>query len=240
MVNGPAWQSRAKEPREAWQAYTGYEDNPVNMIEPLTDLANGIEILDPFLKLYDFRFENYDTFHGLGSHFTFAIYKNRHKEFHLGYHYSIGHILYQYDDKVVSHNFYLERLGYGQKKQFREAQTEDKLIAFSNVLYDFNFLVDDFFQGECLRLKEFSILHENIIAEYDKKAREGYNIEFDALRIEKARLEFRKKEFQTSLELYRSVDYKNMLNALDEKIIEFCERHSLRGNSAETTPGGTF
>ena len=84
---------------------------------------------------------------------------------------------------------------------------------------------EDFFKGECIRLKEISKLHENIIAEYDKKAREGYNIEFDKLRIEKARHEFRSKNFKKSLEIYKSIEYKELMNKLDEKVIEFCLIH---------------
>jgi hypothetical protein len=85
-------------------------------------------------------------------------------------------------------------------------------------------LVDDFFKGECIRLKEISRLQENIIAEYDKKAPDDYNLEFDKLRIERARQEFRSKNFSQSLEIYRSIEYKELMNALDEKLIEFCTR----------------
>ena len=74
-------------------------------------------------------------------------------------------------------------------------------------------------------MKEISKLQDNIIAEYDKKARDGYNLEFDKLRIEKARQEFSNKKFQKSLEIYRSIDYKELMNELDEKLIEFCLHH---------------
>lgn len=86
-------------------------------------------------------------------------------------------------------------------------------------------MVDDFFQGECAKLKEFSRLKENIITEYDKKERKGYNLEFDELRIGKARQAFRMKDFKKSIEIYHSIDYRELINPLDEKIIEFCERH---------------
>ncbi len=194
-------------------------------MEHLADLEKGLDILEPFLKRHDFGFDNYENFKGSSGHFTFVKYKNQRKEFHIGYHFSIGHVVYQFDDLTISHNFYLDKLGFADKKQFKDSQTDDKLLAFSNILFDFNFLVDDFFKGECIRLREFSRLQDNIIAEYDKKAREGYNIEFDRLRIEKARQEFRSKNFLKSIEIYRSIDYKNLINSLDEKIIEFCERH---------------
>jgi len=195
------------------------------MIEAPADLRKGLEILDPFLKQYDFSFYKFENYNGLSERFTFATYKNNRKIFHLGYYYSIGHIVYQFEDFKVGHNFYLDKLGFGQQKQFKDSQTTDKLLAFSNVLYDFHFLVDDFFQGECLRLQELSRLKENIITEYDKRAREGYNLEYDELRIGKARQAFRMKDFKKSIRIYHSIAYRNRINPLDEKIIEFCESH---------------
>ena len=195
-------------------------------MELLANLEKGLDIIEPFLKQYDFGSKDYENFKGSSDRFTFVKYQNGLKEFHLGYDFSIRHVVYQFDDFTVSHHFYLNKLGFEDKKLFNDIQTDDKLLAFSNILHDFNFLVDDFFKGECIRLKEISKLHENIIAEYDKKASDGYNIEFDKLRIEKARQEFRNKNFQKSLEIYRSIEYKEFMNELDEKVIEFCLRHT--------------
>ena len=194
-------------------------------MELIASLEKGLDIIEPFLKRHDFGFRDYENFKSSSGRFTFVKYKNGLKEFHLGYHFSIGHVVYQFDKFEVSHDFYLNQLGFADKKLFNDIQTDDKLLAFSNILHDFNFLVDDFFKGECIRLKEISNLKENFIAEYDKKAREGYNMEFDKLRIEKARQEFRIKNFHKSIEIYRSIDYKELMNELDKKIIEFCLRH---------------
>lgn len=194
-------------------------------MEQLAILEKGLDIIEPFLKRHDFGFMDYENFKSSSGRFTFVKYKNGLKEFHLGYHFSIGHVVYQFDDFAVSHNFYLNKLGFADQKLFKDAQTDDKLLAFSNILHDFDFLIDDFFKGECIRLKEISKLQDNIISEYDKKSRHGYNIEFDKLRIEKARQEFRSKNFQKSMEIYRSIEYKELMNALDEKIIEFCLRN---------------
>jgi hypothetical protein len=191
----------------------------------LANLEKGLDVIEPFLNRHDFGFKDYENFKGSSGNFTLVSYKNGLKEFHLGYHYSIGHVVYQFEDFAVSHDFYLSKLGFADKILFNDNQTDDKLKAFSNILHDFNFLVTDFFRGECIRLKEISTLQENIIAEYDKKARDGYNLEFDKLRIEKARQEFRSKNFKKSIEIYRSIEYKELMNSLDEKLIEFCLRH---------------
>lgn len=86
-------------------------------------------------------------------------------------------------------------------------------------------MVEDFFVGKCTKLKEFSRLKENIFNEYDKKNREGKNREFDKLKIEKAREEFRIKNFKNSLEIYMTIEFKDLMSELDERIIEFCHRH---------------
>lgn len=194
-------------------------------MELLASLEKGLNILDPFLKEHDFRLKDYENYTGSTGRFTFVNYKNGPKEFHLAYHFSIGHVVYQFGDLAVCHDFYLDKLGFADKTLFKDSQTDDKLLAFSHILHDFNFLIDDFFKGECIRLKEFSKLQDNIIAGYDKKARYGYNIEFDKLRIEKARLEFRSKNFTKSIEIYKSIDYKELMNELDEKLIEYSLRH---------------
>lgn len=188
-----------------------------------SDLAKGLEIIEPFLKQHDFKFKSQEDFKSPTSHFLLTKYQKERKEFILGYHCSIGQIVYQFDNLAVSHDFYIDNLGFAKEKQFQDIQTKYKFLAFENLLHDFNFLVDDFFAGECIRLKEIAILQDNIIKEYDKKAREGYNIEFDKLRIDKAREEFKNKNFKKSIKLYRSVESVDLINDLDRRIIEFCE-----------------
>jgi len=187
------------------------------------DLAKGLEIIEPFLKQHEFKFTKHEDFKSPTSHFLLTKYKKERKEFILGYHCSIGQVIYQFDKLAVSHDFYLNKLGFAKEKQFQDIQSEYKSLAFQNLLHDFNFLVDDFFAGECVKLKEIAILQDNIIKEYDKKAREGYNIEFDKLRIDKARQEFKNRNFKKSIELYKSVESVDLINDLDRRIIEFSE-----------------
>ena len=198
------------------------------MIEPLADLEKGIEILEPFLKHHDFDFKGLEDFKGPGRHFTFAKFKNEHKEFILGYHFSVGQIVYQFDSLTIGHDFYLDKLGFAGKRKFQDIQTEDKILPFKHILSDFDLLVEDFFKGECIRLQEYARLKENIIAEYDKKAREGYNRQFDELRIQQARLEFKNKNYQKCFDIYLSIDFKSIKNDLDGKIIEFSKNHILK------------
>lgn len=191
----------------------------------LSDMTKGLEILEPFLKQHYFEFDSFENFRASSGRFTLAKYKNRSKEFILGYDFSIGQVVYQYDHLSVSHDFYIDNLGYTNQKKFRDVHTEDKLIAFKYLRHDFDYLVEDFFQGECLRLKEISTLHDNIITEYDKNARREFNLPFDNMWIEKARQEFRKKDFEKCLATYERVVSKDLINNLDVKIMEYCGRH---------------
>jgi hypothetical protein len=201
------------------------ENKPQKKFEPMAYLEQGIEILEPFLKHYDFDFKGFEDFRGAGRHLTLAKFKNERKEFILGYRFSVGQIVYQFDNSSVSHDFYLDKLGHGNKMKFKDAQKEDKFLPFQYILSDFDYLVEDFFKGECIRLQAYSKLQDNIIKEYDKKARKGYNLQFDELRILEARSEFINKNYKKCMELYQSIEFKSLLNDLDGKIIEFCKKH---------------
>jgi hypothetical protein len=67
------------------------------------------------------------------------------------------------------------------------------------------------------------------MAGHDIINREEGNVKFIELRIAKARKAFRKKYFTTSLEIYNSIEQKDMLNDLDRQVIEFCERNCVKG-----------
>jgi len=201
------------------------ENKPQKKFEPLADLEQGIEILEPFLKHYDFDFKGFEDFRGEGRHFTLAKFKNERKEFILGYHFSVAQIVYQFDNLSVGHDFYLASLGHGDQMKFKGTQAEDKLLVFRHILYDFNYLVKDFFKGECIRLQAYSKLQDNIIKEYDHKARKRDNRQFDELRILEARSEFTSKNYKKTIEIYSSIDFKDVMNDLDGKIIEFCKKH---------------
>jgi len=200
------------------------ESKSKKKFEPLADLEKGIEILDPFLKQHEFRFHGFEDIKGSGRHFTLAKFKKERKEFILGYRFSVGQIVYQFDNLSVGHDFYLDKLGFGSKKKFESVQTEDKLLPFKYILSDFDYLVDDFFKGECIQLQAYSKLQDNIIKEYDQKARKRYNRQFYELRILEARSEFSNKNYKKSIEIYTSIDIKCLLNDLDGKIIEFCKK----------------
>jgi hypothetical protein len=195
-------------------------------MQPLTDLTKGLEILDPFLKRYGFSFVQYQNGKGSGGQFTIATYKNEHKQFIIGYRYSIGELGYQFNNFQVGHTFYLDHLGLADKKQFPDFQSDDKLLAFRHVLHDFDFLVDDFFVGSCEKLVGAAKLQDKLVKEFNAKAQEDFNNHFDKLKIDSARQKFKEKDYKGTLEMYHTVEHKNLLNDFDNKIIEYCVRHS--------------
>ena len=191
----------------------------------IKNLSKGLELLDPFLKGYGFEFDKYNFDANSDNNFTLASYKNESKKFIIDYRFSTGQVLYQYDNYLVNHPFYLDHLGFTNKKKHNGFPPNQKLEAFNHILHDFEYLLDDFFKGECYKLKEISELQENIITGVDKKIRLENGIRLDNIRIEKARREFRNKEHLKCLDIYKFVDNKDLLVELDFKIMEYCNRH---------------
>jgi len=192
-------------------------------MQPLKDLVKGLDVLDDFLTQHGFEFENYENGHGSGGQFTVATFVNGRKKFILGYRSSIGQVVYQFDNATICHDFYIDQLGLADKKKLPDFHSEDKLFAFTTLLHDFEFLTEDFFDGECQNLKAFSKLQDNVISEYGGKARDEYYQQLDNARIEEARQKFRNKDFKSSIEIYRTVVLRSLLNDLDSRLITYCE-----------------
>ena len=174
-------------------------------MQPLTELTKDLKVLEPFLKHYGFVLDNYENGKGSGGQFTIATYVNGRKKFIIGYRYSIGELGYQLDNFKVGHTLYVDHLGFADKKQFPDFQSDDKLIAFRHILHDLDFLIDDFFVGQCIKLIEASKLQDKFIKEHNEKAQEEYNNHFDKVTIERARQKFNDKEYKKTLELYAKV-----------------------------------
>ena len=206
-------------------SYTHININCKNIMRQIEDLIIGLEILDPFLKLQGFVLESYKNEKNSDGHFIVATFKNGQKKFIINYKDSIRHVIYQFDNSIICHDFYLDQLGLADKKRLLNFHSDNKLIAFKHILEDFVFLVSDFFNGDCTKLKEFSKRQDNVITIYNEKLRGEYNIKFDKFRIETARLKFTKKDFKRSLDIFNTVEHKNLLIELDNRIIKYCEKH---------------
>src|ERR1035437_3010833 len=145
----------------------------------LKELASGLETLQPFLNGYGFEFEDYYIKKDLNGNFAFASYTNGRKKLSIDYRFSIGQVLYRFDNSIVSHPFYLDQLGFADKKQHKGFLLLNNQEEFKYILHDFEFLVDDFFKGECIKLKEFSKLQDYIITEFERKTRKEASDRFD-------------------------------------------------------------
>jgi hypothetical protein len=200
-------------------------NNHKNVMQLLTELTKGLETIEPFLKEYGFEFDNYQIDNGLNKHYTIATFSNERKVIHFDYRFAIGQVLYQFDDSIVSHPFYLDQLGFADRIHHKGFLLENKIESFKNILKDFEYLVDDFFEGECNKLKEIAKLQDTIISEREWKIRKENSIRYDNIRIEKARQVFRNKEFKKCQDIYNAVVNKKLLLELDSKIIAFSKRH---------------
>ena len=178
------------------------------------------------MKGYGFERDEFGVEKKPEGHVAIATYKNKGKKFIIDYHLSIGQVLYQYENSIASHPFYLDNLGFEDKKLHKGFISVIQLEEFKHILHDFEYLTDDFFKGECNKLQKISALRDNIIDEVDRKIRKEKSIQFDSFRIEKARQYFSKKEFKKCLDIYKFVDNKNLFGELDNKAIEYCKRHN--------------
>ena len=197
-------------------------------MEALSDLTKGLKILDPFLQQHGFVFDNFDNEENFVGMYTIATYKNDRKRFIVNYLPTIDRVDYQFDNIKAYHDFYLEQLGFGERKNFKGFNPENKHSAFNQILQDFEYLIDDFFEGQCTKLQELSKLNEKILKEYNKNAHEEFSAQFDLIRIETARDAFGKKDFKKSLGIYLKVENTNLLNNLDRKLIENCKLQVLK------------
>ncbi len=189
------------------------------------ELKKGLELLNPFLSEHNFALNKFIDKKGSREQFTVVSFKNESKQFIIDYRFSIGQVLYQYDNSILSHPFYLDQLGFADKKLHKDFISDNKLEEFKYILHDLKYLVDDFFTGECIRLKEFAKLQGNIITELDRKVRGETSIKNDILRIEMARQKFRNKELQKCLDTYHAIENNNLLTDLDDNIISYCNRN---------------
>ena len=193
-------------------------------MQPLTDLIKGIEVLEPFLRRHNFAFDNYENGKGSGGQFTNATFTSGQKKFIIGYRFSISQLYYQFAESKVGHTFYLDHLGFSDKKQFPDFQSDDKLASFKHILHDLDYLVTDFFKGSCEKLVEASKLEDNFLNEQTQKAQEEYTNHLDKVKIDRARQKFKDKEYKKTLEIYATVVRKYLLSEVDKKTIAFCER----------------
>lgn len=189
------------------------------------DIKKGLEIITPFLTTHDFELDSFLSGKDLEDDFAVVSFKKERKQFIIDYRFSIGQALYKFDNSIISHPFYLNQLGFENKIWHKDFLSDQRLDGFKQILHDFEFVVDDFFKGECNKLKEFAELEKSVTSELDRNILIERAIRFDKVVIEKARQEFRAKELKMCLDTYSLVGDQNLIADLDKKIIEYCKRN---------------
>lgn len=192
-------------------------------MNPLPELINGLDLLEPFLTRHGFMLDNYENGKGSGGQFTIATYKNGHKKFVIGYRFSIGELYYQYDNLKVGHDFYLKQLGHAGIMKFPDFQSEDRLQTFRNVLHDFELIKDDFFEGDCIEFKRIEKLQKDYTDELQGQSKIKGQNEADVRKIEIARQKFKSKDYNGSLTIYKTVIHKDLLSDFDKRTIDYCQ-----------------
>ncbi len=197
-------------------------------MQPLPELINGLKIIEPFLFQYGFELENFENGQGSGGQFTTAIYTKDCKKFIIGYRFSIGVTSYQCESSIVTHDFYLDNLGFAENRKFPDFQSDDKLQSFFHLLHDFSFIIHDFFMGQCIELRKIAELQKRHYAELQNRLYLEEEQKNNRLIIEKARQQFKNKNYHGCLDTYKTVGINYTLTTFDVKTISWCKQHLLR------------
>ena len=187
------------------------------------DIKKGLEILTPFLTTHDFELDNFLSGKDMDEDFAIVSFKKERKKFIIDYRFSIGQALYKFDNSIISHPFYLNKLGFENKIWHKDFLSDQRQVGFKQILHDFEFVVDDFFKGECNKLKEFAELEKSVNLELDRNILIERAMRIDKVIIEKAREQFSSKDFKTCLNSYSLLENVNLISDLDNKIIEYCK-----------------
>lgn len=194
-------------------------------MQPLPHLLEGLKILEPYLFEHGFTLDNFENGKGSGGQFTNATYTKDKRKFIIGYRYSIGVTSYQYSSSIVTHDFYLDNLGFADKKMFPDFQSDDYLQSFRHILHDFTFLEHDFFVGDCKELKRIAVLQEKYYQELQKQLHLAEEQKNNRLIIEKARQYFKAKNYKACMDTYKTLSKNYTLTDFDKKTLALCKQH---------------
>jgi len=192
---------------------------------PSSEFIAGLKTLEPFLFNYGFKLDNMETQQASGGQFTNATYINGKKKFIIGYRYSVGRLDYHFDKSVAMHNFYLEGLGYADKIQYPNSQSEDLQTSFRHILADFEYLKDDFFLGQCVELKKIAILQIKYYEELQTKLYADEELKNNKRIIDKARQQFKIKNYKRCIDIYKTVGKNYALTEFDKITLQRCYEH---------------
>ena len=196
---------------------------------PSTEFIEGLKILEPFIFNYGFKLDNIKTEQASGGQFINATYTNEKKKFIIGYRYLISRLEYEFENSIVSHNFYLDELGFTDKRQFPKPypnfENEDLQSSFRNILSDFEYLKDDFFIGQCVELKKAAISQLKYYEVLQAKLSADAELKNDKDIIDKARQEFKVKNYKGCFNIYKTVSKNYVLTEFDKKTLQRCSEH---------------
>ena len=192
---------------------------------PSIGFIEGLKIIEPFLHDYGFKLDNMKTQNSSGGQFTNAIFINGRKKFIIGYRYSVGLLDYQFDNSIVMHNFYLDGLGYSDRRQFPKFQNEDAKSSFKHILSDFEYLKGDFFVGQCIELKRIAILQVKYYKEEQEKRYAAEKLKNDKKLVDNARQQFKIKNYRGCIDIYRTASDSYVMTEFDNKTLQRCKDH---------------
>ncbi len=166
-----------------------------------------------------------ETQQSSGGQFTNATYIKEKKKFVIGYRFSVGRLEYHFNNSVVMHNFYLDGLGYADKRQYPNSQSEDLQTPFRHILADFEYLKNDFFVGQCVELKKIAISQTKYYEELQARLYADEELKNDKKIIDRARQQFKFKNYKGCIDIYKTVSKNYLLTEFDKTTLQRCKDH---------------
>jgi len=204
-------------------------------MDPEQTLLAGADILSTYLVPLGFRFELSGTGNGSGGSFAYGCFINDDRVIEMHFRYSLGLISYRVGGWSLSHEQYIDLLGrHGENKY--PGYSEDPLEAFSDLLYDLKYLLNDFTENNATL---FCSKAPGKIAELERE-REIRQLEDmkhytgDMANIIKAREEFYHGNYDKVALIRQQLRHPELLTPVEEKLFEVNEKHLTKHNKRDT------
>ncbi len=185
---------------------------------PKEQLNIGVEILNPYLNFWEFKFELMGGGKGSGGDFAWGQFQRDERKIELHFRRSLGGVTYKVRDLSLSHVDYfdiLDKKGFNRYPDF----SEDVVESFNLLLSDIEmYLCYDFIfdEGKIFKLKGVSKIKKYEEEQYYQNKRWSG----DNNTLKQARSELRLKNYKTVQLLEKKIHYPDLLTDSERKMFQ--------------------
>lgn len=195
------------------------------------EFEKDIGILEPFIFRYRFSLAELKTTKGSSGVFTKATYVNDRKKIIICIRSGdkLDQLDYQFGDYKVMHGFYLDEICRPDDRRYGYTQIGfekvDLLDHLKKILGEFEYLIRDFFVGQCTYLKRAAEFQSLFYKELNEKGRAEEELKIDRSIIAKARQQFKDRNYQCCIDIYKTLSKNYVLTEFDKLTLQRCNDH---------------